>query len=241
MKTALVTGASSDIGRAVAIALAKKHFNLALHYWTRKKPVLAIRDAVAPLSIACELYCRDLTDPEQARTLLNEAVDRFGGIDAIINVVGPFSYRPILETTPHDFTEALSLNLNTCFFVTHYALDILRKSKGHVVNFAFAGVENSKAWPMSTAYCAAKSGVAVLTKSLAATLAPEGVRVNAVCPGLVEEGQITADERREMAAQIPFGRPVKPNEVADTVVWLVTESPSVLTGAMIAVSGGWEY
>ena len=86
-----------------------------------------------------------------------------------------------------------------------------------------------------------KAGVAVLTKYWATALASKGVRVNAVCPGLVEEGAATEAERKHMAGQIPLGRPVRPQEIAATVRWLVTESPESMTGSLIAVSGAWEY
>lgn len=94
---------------------------------------------------------------------------------------------------------------------------------------------------MSTAYGAAKAGIVVLTKALAVSLAPLGVRVNAICPGLIEAGESAAPEREEMARQIPLGRPGKPHEIADVLTWLVTESPSYVTGALIPVAGAWEY
>jgi 3-oxoacyl-[acyl-carrier protein] reductase len=159
----------------------------------------------------------------------------------VVNVVGPFQYQAITETSPEEWQETIALNLHTCFNLTHYALPYLCESKGHIVNFAFAGVENIKAWPMSAAYCAAKTGIAVLTKSWATALAAKGVRVNAICPGLVEEGTATEAERKAMAEQIPLGRPVRPQEVAATVKWLLTDSPASMTGSLLAVSGAWEY
>ncbi|MGR9052718.1 MAG: SDR family NAD(P)-dependent oxidoreductase, partial [Gammaproteobacteria bacterium] len=122
-----------------------------------------------------------------------------------------------------------------------YALPALIKNQGHIVNFAFAGVENIKARPKSAGYSAAKSGVVALTKSLAVALAAHKVRVNVVCPGLVDDDDIGAEERREMAAQIPYGRPVYPREIGDTVAWLLWQSPETMTGSLVTVSGGWEY
>ena len=94
---------------------------------------------------------------------------------------------------------------------------------------------------MSTGYCAAKTGVVVLTKSLATSLAPFKVRVNAICPGLVEEEEISVEERQTLASQIPLGRPIYPDEIGKTVNWLVFDSPETMTGSLITVSGGWEY
>jgi NAD(P)-dependent dehydrogenase (short-subunit alcohol dehydrogenase family) len=173
--------------------------------------------------------------------LIMETLKEFGNLDVLINVVGPFVYKNILEISPQEWQQDIHSNLSTCFNTSHYALEALQKSQGHIINFAFSGVENIKAWPMSTSYCAAKTGVVVLTKSLATALAPFKVRVNAICPGLVEEGQISAEERQIMADQIPYGRPIRPDEIGKTVKWLVFESPEVMTGSLITVSGGWEY
>lgn len=94
---------------------------------------------------------------------------------------------------------------------------------------------------MSTAYCAAKTGVVALSKSLAVALAPNKVRVNVICPGLVDDDDIAMEERQQMASQIPYGRPVQAEEIGQTVDWLVWDSPETMTGALLSVSGGWEY
>lgn len=240
-RSILITGASSDVGRAIALELACANTSLALHYRHNGCIIEELQQALAARGCASLAMSYDLTQPEQAQAMVEETAAKFGRIDAVVNVVGPFQYRDITETSPKEWQETIDLNLHTCFNVTHHAAPHLRKARGHIVNFAFAGVENLKAWPMSAAYCAAKAGVAVLTKSWAAALAPQGVRVNAICPGLVEEGAATEAERQAMAGQIPQGRPVRPQEVATTVKWLLTGSPESMTGGLIAVSGGWEY
>jgi 3-oxoacyl-[acyl-carrier protein] reductase len=240
-KSVLITGASADIGHSIALELAQADFALALHYRHNARAVAALQQTLSAQGCANLAMRYDLTRPDQAKAKVEETVGAFGRLDAVVNVVGPFHYRDITETTPEEWQETIALNLHTCFNVTHHAQPYLCEAKGHIVNFAFAGVENLKAWPQSAAYCAAKAGVAVLTKSWAAALAPQGVRVNALCPGLVEEGAATEAERKAMAEQIPLGRPVRPQEVAATVKWLLTGSPASMTGSLIAVSGAWEY
>ncbi|NOT12853.1 MAG: SDR family oxidoreductase [Methylococcaceae bacterium] len=241
MKTILITGSNSDIGIAVTKALAKPATLLALHYYSNSRKAEGLKDWLDQQTIKHRLFQCDLTQPASAELLIRETVKAFGRIDVLVNVVGPFVYKNILDVTPTEWQQDVDTNLNTCFFTSHYALDALRESRGQIINFAFSGVENIKAWPMSTGYCAAKTGVAALTKSLATALAPFKVRVNAICPGLVEEGHITAEERQQMAAQIPYGRPVHPDEIGKTVNWLVNDSPETMTGSFITVSGGWEY
>lgn len=241
MKTVLITGANSEIGAAVALALAGVGRNLALHYFSNRQGAEVLDQRVRAAGAQSQLLRCDLTEPSQAKRMIDEVLARFSAIDVLINTVGPFVYKSLLEVTPDEWHTDIDLNLHTCFHTTYYALDALRRSRGQIINFAFSGVETGKGWPMSAGYGAAKCGVAALTKSLAIALAPEKVCVNAILPGLVAEGAITEPEFLEMAAQIPYGRPVRPEEVAKTVAWLVTESPETLTGAFISVSGAWAY
>ncbi len=240
-KSILITGASSEIGRDIALELSDCASSLALHYRQNRRAVEDLQRCLAERGCVSRAMSYDLTRADQAEAMIKEVTGEFGGLDVVVNAVGPFFYREINQTPPEVWQEIIALNLHTCFNVSYFAEPHLCASRGHLINFAFSGVENIKAWPRSTAYCAAKTGVAALTKSLAVELAPKGVRVNAVCPGLVEESAATEAERKRMAEQIPLGRPVRPQEVAATVKWLVADSPESLTGSLIAVSGGWEY
>lgn len=241
MKTVLITGSSSNIGIAVAKALSDQPVKLALQYFSNQTKVEALKPWLAQRQIPSRFFQCDLTRPEQAERLIDNTLQTFEGLDVLINIVGPFVYKNILDVTPQEWLSDINLNLHTCFHTSHYALDALRRSQGHIINFAFAGVENNKAWPMSTGYCAAKTGVVALTKSLAAALAPHRVRVNAICPGLTEDDEIGVEERQQMASQIPWGRPVHADEIGKTAAWLVWKSPATMTGSLITVAGGWEY
>ncbi|MEN8260799.1 MAG: SDR family NAD(P)-dependent oxidoreductase, partial [Pseudomonadota bacterium] len=114
MKTALITGASSDIGRAIARTLPATKFNLALHYFSNGEKALALQQEFAARQSDCALFCRDLTDPQQARSLIEEVAGRFTSIDVLVNVVGPFVYKHVLDITPDEWAEDLALNLHTC-------------------------------------------------------------------------------------------------------------------------------
>lgn len=241
IKTALIVGASSDIGKAIAISLASEGFNIAAHYYKNFDAVRNIEEYAQKNGGKAGLFCYDLVQPEQAKEMINAVVEQFKSIDVLINAVGPFYYQDILEVSPEEWSESVTMNLHITFNTTYFAREKICASKGHIINFAFSGVENLKDWRMSTGYCAAKAGIVILTKSLAARLAPSGVRVNAICPGLIEEGTTTEQERQEMAEQIPFGRPGRPDEIAKVVEWLVIDSPPYLTGSLIPVSGAWEY
>jgi NAD(P)-dependent dehydrogenase (short-subunit alcohol dehydrogenase family) len=241
MKTILITGSNSDIGIAVAKALSEQPLQLALQYYSNHAKASELQAWLDAKNVRSRLFQCDLTKPEQAESLIAQILSEFGAIDVLINVVGPFVYKDVLDVTPLEWFDDINLNLHTCFYACHYAMDELRRNQGQIINFAFSGVENIKAWPMSAGYCAAKTGVAALTKSLAVALAPHKVRVNAICPGLVEEGHISEEERQQMASQIPYGRPVHPDEIGKTAAWLVWNSPESMTGSLITVAGAWEY
>ncbi|MEY3288086.1 MAG: hypothetical protein RLZZ419_328 [Pseudomonadota bacterium] len=241
MKTILITGSNSDIGIAIAKALAEYPINLALHYYSNQTKAESLKEWLDKKNIRNKLFQTDLTQPSLTEGLIKETLREFANIDVLINVIGPFVYKDILEVSPQEWDQDIKSNLSTCFNTCHYTLETLKKNQGHIINFAFSGIENITARPMSAGYCAAKTGVAVLTKSLATALAPYKVRVNAICPGLVEEGDISSEERQNMADQIPYGRPVHPNEIGKTVKWLIFDSPESMTGSFLTVSGGWEY
>ncbi|OGQ48445.1 MAG: hypothetical protein A3I09_01650 [Deltaproteobacteria bacterium RIFCSPLOWO2_02_FULL_47_10] len=244
-KTAIITGASSDIGQALAIMMAKTGFNVGVHYYQNTSGIQKVEKEIAKNNSHAKLLKYDLIQPKNAKNMIEDFVKEFGRIDLLINTIGPFYYRDVLEVTPEQWIEAVNLNLNVTYYVTHYALEHIIKSKGHIVNFTFSGVETLKGWDMSADYCAAKAGVVVLTKALAKRLASKGVRVNAIQPGLIKTPATDENEllktAKELSMPIPVGRTGKAEEIAEVVRWLVMESPSYLTGVSIPVAGGWEY
>lgn len=239
-KTALVTGASSDTGRAVAISLASCGFNIAAHYHSNFEAVRIIEDNAKEYGVKTGLFRYDLTKPNNAKKMVDEVVRKFKRIDVLVNTIGPFYMKDILKVTPEEWVRSIQTNLNITFNVIYYSKEYICASKGHIINFAFAGVQNLKSWNMATGYFTAKAGIVILSKSLATSLASLGVRVNVICPGLLEGSDITEHERQERIRQMPFGRLGKPDEIGDVVKWLVAESPSYVSGALIPVSGAWE-
>ncbi|NPV63752.1 MAG: SDR family NAD(P)-dependent oxidoreductase [Methanotrichaceae archaeon] len=181
IRNALITGASSGVGKSIALELGRYCSSLALHYHRNLGEARSIQETLSLKNCRCKLFCYDLTDSEKAEMMVSRAASELGGLDALIIVIGPFSYSEIGNVTCQEWEKTIALKLHTCYHVTRHALPYLIHSRGHIVNFAFSGVEDLKAWPMSTAYCVSKAGIVILTKSLAPSLAPKGVRVNAIC------------------------------------------------------------
>jgi len=234
--TAVITGASSDVGLAITKLLIDNGFHVLGHYNSNANELLTLNHPSLFLQKA------DLTQFPEAENLINVALEKLGHIDVLINMVGPFSRsKDLLSVTPTEWRESIELNLNIAFTMCYYAKDHLIQAKGHILNFCFAGVENIRAWTTASSYAAAKAGLAVLTKSLAVSLAAHGVRVNAICPGYIDFGHFSPAQTEEILKKIPQDRMCHPEEIISAVSWLLLQSPKHMTGSFMTLSGGWEH
>ena len=177
-KVALVTGASSDIGLAVVKELIGSNYKVYAHVNSNRNALDRLR-----LESDLEIVQQELNQPAQARMLVEAVRQKETRLDALVNTVGPLKSKDLTELTPEEWQEQIHLNLNLVFYLFHFAKDFLIHSKGHIINFTFSGVDSLTARMNSTAYCAAKTGLVVLTKSMATSLAKHQVRVNALSPG----------------------------------------------------------
>jgi 2-deoxy-D-gluconate 3-dehydrogenase len=216
-RVALVTGGSRGIGLAIAERLSRDGWK--------------VETAERASGV-------DLSDPDAAR----QAVERLERIDALVANAGTTTRYPVLELPLEEWRRVLDLNLTSVFVLAQAAgRRMAEAGSGSIVTIAsqltfFGGVN-------SAAYAASKGGVAQLTKALSNELAPRGVRVNAVAPGWVETDLTASMEdwkRDEVDARIPIGRWARPEEIAGTVAWLVSEDASYVTGTIVSVDGGYQ-
>jgi len=244
---ALVTGASRGIGAAIARALAAAGSKVTLA-GRRREPLEALR---AGLGEKVGSVTLDVTDESSVAAGVADAIAARGPISILVNNAGQAASAPFEKTTPAVWARMLSVNLTGVYAVTHAVLPaMLAAGHGRVINVAStAGLIG---YPYVSAYVAAKHGVIGLTRALALEVARRGVTVNAVCPGftqtpLLDEavanivaktGRTEAEARAELARSNPQGRLVRPEEVADTVVWLASPAASAINGQAIAVAGG---
>lgn len=233
--TIIITGASSDIGFEITRRFVDLGVNVVAHYASDGSKLLPL------LNDHILVHKADLRRDSEAKGLVDATIEKFGKIDALINTIGPFQESDLLSMEPSSWREMIELNLNITFSMSHYAMPFLIESKGQILNFAYAGVDSITPWPQATAYAAAKSGVAILTKSLAQSLGAKGVRVNAISPGWIEFGKFSSEKRSEIKMAIPMGRLGKPSEVVDLAQWILTASPEFMTGALIPLAGALEF
>lgn len=246
MRTAIVTGATSGIGHATALALAGSgHHVVACGRDPERGAALAARlEDTAGSGEFAEL---DLTAPEAADALVDRAARRTGRIDVLVNNAGEHLLATVEELTDADYDRLMDINLRVPVRLTRAALPLLREHGGGVV-VNVASEAGIVAVPGQVAYNVSKAALVMFTKSLAADHARENVRAVSVCPGttrtpLVERAIASApspeDHERALASGRPAGRLGEPEEIASAVVYAAADSAGFLTGSEIVIDGGY--
>jgi 3-oxoacyl-[acyl-carrier protein] reductase len=243
-KVALVTGAEAGIGRATALALAERGADIAVHYYCNEPgPSSVVRD-IAALGRRALAFNADLTRRDEVARTICAAEDAFGRIDILVNNAGGLIGRyPLVEMTEEFFHRVMDVNVLTTFLCTQaVAPGMIARKAGAIVNLTSLAAHNGGG-PGASVYAAAKAAVRALTKAWARELAPHGIRVNAVSPGLIGgtpfHSTFTKPEVFEATARtIPLGRAGVPEDVARVIAFLAGEDAAYLAGETVEVNGG---
>jgi NAD(P)-dependent dehydrogenase (short-subunit alcohol dehydrogenase family) len=243
-KVAIVTGASAGIGRAAAMALAAEGASVVLADVDAERGELAARQ-IRDKGGTALFVATDVSDDAQVAALVERSVQEFGGLDLAFNNAGIEGAPAVThECTPENWQRTLAVNLSGVWSCMRHEIPrLLARGGGSIVNCAsVAGLVGFASLP---AYTAAKHGVVGLTKTAALEYAEQGLRVNAVCPGVIDTEMVERftghepDAEAAMVATEPVGRLGRPEEIADAVVWLSSSHASFVTGQAIAVDGGF--
>jgi NAD(P)-dependent dehydrogenase (short-subunit alcohol dehydrogenase family) len=238
-KTALVTGASRGIGRAIIIELAREGAKVALNYQSNDAAAKEVADTINKSGGTCVLAKANLADPKEARAMVKRVADQFGHLDVLVNNAGITRDKQLGKMTDEEWLEVIQTNLNAVFFCTSAAIPIMTaQSYGRIVNIASM---NGQVGAFGQAnYSASKGGVFAFTRTAAVELARSGITVNAVSPGYTETdmfAKVPADIQAQIKAKIPLRRFAQPEEIAKAVLYLVADGDYV-TGQQINVNGG---
>jgi len=241
MSVVLVTGASSGIGAAIAIAFAEGGWDV----------MAAGRDEgrleeVADVSEKIVTWSGELATSEDCDELIADAIDEFGQLDCLINNAGVIVRGSAADTSDEDWRHTMAINLDVPFFLSRAALPSLSRAEGSIINIASDW--GLKGGERAAAYCASKGGIVLLTKAMAIDHAGDGLRVNAICPGDVDTPMLAAEAEEqgvdldefleETAEQSPNGRVATPEEVAGLALYLASDIASHITGTAIPIDGG---
>jgi NAD(P)-dependent dehydrogenase (short-subunit alcohol dehydrogenase family) len=234
-RVVLVTGAGRRLGRAIALALAERGMRVAVHYHQAEAEARATVDRITGLGRDSAVFAADLRNPAAARELPKRVVERFGGLDVLVNSAGIMTRASLEETTPELWDDLMHINLRAAFFTSQGAAPYLRQARGKIVNLADVG--GLEPWPRYAAHCISKAGVVMLTKTLARALAPD-VTVNAVAPGAVLPPEDWDQESLDhLASTTPLRRLGGPGDVTAAILYLL-EGGDYVTGETVVVDGG---
>lgn len=241
-RVVLVTGAGRGIGAEVAAQAAEAGATaVAIHYGRSAVGAQDTLRRVRGAGAEGEAFDADLTDGAAAERLVDRVIERFGRIDALVNNAGRTQVGPFLELEPAEWDAVLATDLSAAFHTCRAAVpSMLERGSGAIVNIASRLGQMGIA--ETAAYSAAKAGLIGLTRALAAELGPRGIRVNAVAPGMVVTGMTTdlaaSEEGRRRLAAMPLGRFGRPEEVAEAVVFLLSDAASLFLGQTLNPNGG---
>jgi len=241
-KTILVTGATSGIGRATAVLAAQRGANVV----ATGRNNTALQTLAAELGPArLEIIAGDMTIENDRQAVVNKAVERFGGIDVLVNAAGIIGNGSIENTSLADWDKMFDINLRSVFRMTQLSLPSIIARKGNIVNVS--SVTGIRAFPNVLAYCVSKAGVDQLTHCAALELAPKGVRVNAIDPGVVvtnlhKNGGMPEENYAKFLEHSktthPLGRVGKAEEAAELILFLASDAAGWITGASFPFDGG---
>ncbi len=234
-KIALVTGSSRGIGEDIALTLAEAVGGVAVHYFSQRQAALGIVDTIRQKGKRSAAFRADLSSEKSANLLIQRVKDRFGRLDILINNFGPILVKSWKKVTTKEWESVYRNNLLSALFCMKAALPEMRRRRwGRIVNLGYSRVEQLAAFTTITPYAIAKTGLLLLTRTIAHTEASKGITVNMVSPGLMEGGVLPRDDH------VPAGRLGKYNDVSSAVLFLVSEDASYVTGTNLIVAGGWK-
>jgi 3-oxoacyl-[acyl-carrier protein] reductase len=235
-QAALVTGAPRRTGRAIALALAQAGADVVVHYGRSHAQARAVVAEIEALGRHAWAISADLAAPDAAERLADAALAAAGRMDVLVHNVGNYPVGDALHLDTDGFRATLEANLVAAYALIRSLRAPLAAGRGSVVCLGYAGVGHVVAHPRALAYQISKTGLLVLVKSLAQALGPEGIRVNMVSPGQIENSVDLPDALPE---HVPLGRSVQEEEIAAAVLYLLSPAGAAVTGVNLEMAGGY--
>ena len=239
-KTAIVTGASGGIGKAVAIALAKEGAAVAVHFHGNEEKALLVKKEIEEVGGKAEIFRANVADFEECNALVKAAAKTFGSIDILVNNAGITKDGLMLRMKENDFDTVIDVNLKGTWNCMKHATKLMMKQKyGRIISMSSVVGVMGNAGQVN--YAASKSGIIGMTMSLAREVGSRGITVNAVAPGFIQTAMtdvLSDDIKEQMKSQIPLGTFGSVQDIANAVVFLASDEAKYITGQTLHVDGG---
>lgn len=239
-KVALITGGTRGIGKEIACTLAEKNYDIIINYRTENEELMKLKKEIEQKRVRCLLLKGDVSNFEDCKKLVEEAINRMNHIDVLVNNAGITKDMLLMRMKPEDFNEVINVNLIGTFNMTKNVINYMMKErKGRIINVSsVVGISGNAG---QTNYAASKAGIIGFTKSLAKEVASRNILVNAIAPGFIQTDMtniLKENVKDEIAKTIPLKRMGTAKDVANVVKFLVSEDSSYITGQVIHVDGG---
>ncbi len=229
----VITGAAKGLARHIALQLAQRGACIAAHYHTSEQEASSLRDELQERNPRSQLFRANLREASEVRGMIADVIRTYHRIDVLINAVGNFVYKPFDQVTVEDFDDVMETNPRSTFLCSSLVIEQMKSQRsGAIINFGCAGADRMTIRELTTPYYIAKTAVLQLTKIMARTYAPFGIRVNAISPGILESSIAKVDN-------VPSGRYATFDDIFNAIDFILKPQSSYLNGANIEVSGGW--
>lgn len=238
--TALITGSSRGIGRAIAIRLAASGYQIAINYALNEEQARSLQQELQQGGRSARIFKANVADVDQVSAMVTEVESELGPVDVLVNNAGILRDSHIAMMSEKSWDEVLDTNLKGAFLVSRpIAKSMMKRRKGHIINMV--SISGLIGTPGQANYAASKGGLIAMTRSMAKELGRYGIQVNAVAPGFIETDMIQSMNPKqldEMLKQIPLGRIGSSEEVANLVNYLVSSENTYITGQILTIDGG---
>lgn len=240
MKTVFITGGATGIGRATAVAFAQAGWQVAFSYCKSGDDAAMLTGELAASGFPVSAFCCDVTDETQVMRTFEAILQQFGTVDAVVNNSGVALQTLFTDTTERQWDTLFNVNVKGAFLVSREAVrQMLQKHQGAIVNVSSMWGQTGAS--CEVAYSASKAALIGLTKALAKEVGLSGIRVNCICPGMIDTAMnrnVSEAGKRELQEETPLNRIGTPEEVANAILFLAGDASSFVTGQVLGVNGG---